>query len=1036
MNSAIAKRRISEVIRTDTVTSSKGDFFATHVPLKKIQILKKYTENKDSEFSSEEEVYNKIVANPSNKHQFVLVIGSSGAGKSHLIRWFDAKLRQVSNEEEVVLFVRRSDNTLKGTIKQLLDLDEVANIPNKEVYDRLVRANTAISEKKLKDMIYQNFIVEILNDDNHELLTNIQQKRLVSLLQNDVFQSKMLRDDGPIERIYAKIAENTAIDNRDIIASFEKEDFIAEGKFWDEIMINADKNACKMVTIISADSDMPAKLADYMNTLVDKVIQTCTGLEPGDFEQVFKEIRKEIKRQGKNLTLLIEDITAFTGVNVALLNVLTTEHTGMYIDENLCRISSIIGTTEVYYKNKFQDNHKDRVTEFLYIPNDIFGEDEEELFEFVGRYLNVMSLESDKIDEWINSGGDKKDYPVHEMIEGEGWDYIEISEGKKLNLYPFTKNAIIKLYNKVLQPDYRTPRYLLRDVIERTVRDALYNKSNFPGFKIENIPLMNPIAHREYVRQRVNDDKFERLINFMCIWGNASAYETINDGVKCISDIPQNIYKELNLPVIDGIKIYVNDNIADKSKSNTKANPTTPVSKSAAVEKNAVKVKEKNEAEEKYKAALQALENWIDGGTIETSSTLSNGRSFRKIKDIMCSYLYSAINWQYEGISMDNINKIKNGKNSLIGFERQKQGQDLMFVMLPADRETQSIIEAFLAWDILGKGSWNFEDAPVMLYRVQLWTEKIKDELIKKLISFDNYPIDYYSCSIISEIYRLILFGIYKENDLKKFDNRLLLEDNIEKPMTNSHSNQWNALLNIMIKDENDKTNKNNIINYYNLIQGIQKSSQVFLDYAEFEKEVSRILNNKLKVDKEVLKKSDPVKLRRDSREYLLKIIERVDQVNSSEKEKADKYINKINGYFDKEEIYEDDINDLVDDIIDFYDEANKAQINIKYDDIIIEKVKNDAILIEKAIETISEVKTKKNTIESLMLFSKDPIKHLETLTTLLDKVDSDVRIVQNEIKRRSENLSINNSGVSNKRYSDEKALLKENEEILAKMEG
>ncbi len=91
---------------------------------------------------------------------------------------------------------------------------------------------------------------------------------------------------------------------------------------------------------------------------------------------------------------------------------------------------------------------------------------------------------------------------------------------------------------------------------------------------------------------------------------------------------------------------------------------------------------------------------------------------------------------------------------------------------------------------------------------------------------------------------------------------------------------------------------------------------------------------------------------------------------------------------------------------------------------------------MKKAIETISEVKTKKNTIESLMLFSKDPIKHLETLTTLLDKVDSDVRIVQNEIKRRSENLSINNSGVSNKRYSDEKALLKENEEILAKMEG
>ena len=60
-----------------------------------------------------------------------------------------------------------------------------------------------------------------------------------------------------------------------------------------------------------------------MNTLVNNVIQTCAGLEPGDFEQVFLEIRRELKRQGKSLTLLIEDITAFTGVNVALLNVLS-----------------------------------------------------------------------------------------------------------------------------------------------------------------------------------------------------------------------------------------------------------------------------------------------------------------------------------------------------------------------------------------------------------------------------------------------------------------------------------------------------------------------------------------------------------------------------------------------------------------------------------------------------------------------------------------------------------------------------------------
>ena len=42
MNSEIAKQRLSEVIRIDTITSSYGDFMATHVPFKQIQLQKEY----------------------------------------------------------------------------------------------------------------------------------------------------------------------------------------------------------------------------------------------------------------------------------------------------------------------------------------------------------------------------------------------------------------------------------------------------------------------------------------------------------------------------------------------------------------------------------------------------------------------------------------------------------------------------------------------------------------------------------------------------------------------------------------------------------------------------------------------------------------------------------------------------------------------------------------------------------------------------------------------------------------------------------
>lgn len=133
MNSEIAKSRIGEVIRIDTVTSTQADFLATHVPVQNIHIRKKW-DSKTDKVMSEEKVFNKYVLNTENEHQFIIVIGSSGAGKSHLIRWFAARLEQSAPENEVVLFVRRSDNSLKGTIKQLLELPEVANIPNKAVY--------------------------------------------------------------------------------------------------------------------------------------------------------------------------------------------------------------------------------------------------------------------------------------------------------------------------------------------------------------------------------------------------------------------------------------------------------------------------------------------------------------------------------------------------------------------------------------------------------------------------------------------------------------------------------------------------------------------------------------------------------------------------------------------------------------------------------------------------------------------------------------------------------------------------------------
>ena len=56
MNSEIAKQRLSEVVRIDTITSSYGDFMATHVPFKQIQLKKEYDSAETSKTYTEEQI--------------------------------------------------------------------------------------------------------------------------------------------------------------------------------------------------------------------------------------------------------------------------------------------------------------------------------------------------------------------------------------------------------------------------------------------------------------------------------------------------------------------------------------------------------------------------------------------------------------------------------------------------------------------------------------------------------------------------------------------------------------------------------------------------------------------------------------------------------------------------------------------------------------------------------------------------------------------------------------------------------------------
>lgn len=1006
-------------MKPDSITASQGDFLATHVALKRLHLINKFdlmpTGGKDY---SEEEIYKEFVLNQDNRHQFITIYGQSGTGKSHLIRWFQTRFHYDKPQNEVVLFIRRSDNTLKGTIRQLLATPEVQEISNKEVYDRLVKATVIEDESKLKGRIYHDFINEVEHDDeSHEIrLTNVKRKRLTAFLNNEVVQYHLMSSDGPIERIYSKVAENSSVD-RDTVAQFQQRDFMVSTDLFEDILrAGADPKAEKMARELMADEsgkDEAKKIADYLNQFVNDVIQRCAGIEPGDFRDIFQDIRKELFRIGKNLTLFIEDVTSFTGVDDALLDALIVDHTGMNTIDKLCRISSIIGTTSNYLQTNFRDNHKDRITQYVYIQSDAF--DENEVFEFVGRYINAMSLPESVISDWMTNHAMASEYPVHEVKEGSKWEFVPIEFGKQLCLYPFTKNSIRYLYRYALTQGHQTPRYIIRDIIEPVISDILANKESFPSNKYNIININTTLSYM--IHNQVKDEhKADRLLRFLSIWGDGTPDQYVKGGTIYISDIKKEVIEEIGLPALRLSEVHPPKQPVPKSNTN----PNGDSQRIDQVEPPVPTIP--NKIQEKVIKSNAELSNWTSGNSIDVSANVGTSGVLRAAQGDICDYLMSSINWQAEGISVDNITKIKNSSVRLVTFENQTKLRAPGFYVMPANRDSMNVISIFIRWREYGSQSWNYPESDFDAYLVTSWSSRIKDVIIKAVREEAVSNTSYIEAAIASEIYRMILCGEFKERKLDNLTLKHLFELKQIKVEKTYHTKEWNSLVSLLSQRGADISNKETVRQYFNLPQG-SGGSIIVLDEPNLKKVFDKVKTDRLKIADEAFESQDFVKPRRDVFDYLKDIIERIQSVAKAEVENARSIIQDIYGYFDSDDIEEDDITDFAEKVKEFYTEINNTRIPVAFSSSDI--IKANAKQIAKAISDIGEVIDEDDPLTIIMTFAIDPVSDLQPLVTLFKQLETDMLKVDKQLNIRKEALGdICDTNDSINRYANEKAEL------------
>jgi hypothetical protein len=316
--------------------------------------------------------------------------------------------------------------------------------------------------------------------------------------------------------------------------------------------------------------DYSYKLVDALNERHNSAVQNVLGISSDGLKELFLRLRRELR--DRRLVLLLEDITAWEGVDRQLIDVLVT-NVETRQEQDLCPMVSVVGVTPAYFQNKsFQANYFQRITHHVQLGNpsstQVYQEvsalqTQESQIAFAARYLRATRVGVERLTEW-NGGPDPVPNPCESCLHRETC-HREFGSYQGIGLFPFTGKAITRLYSVLRDPQhtatYQTPRGMLQGVLSPTLQHPqALDAGDYPGPEIET-DLIGEDDRRlfehgqmaEILEASVESGRIrERMRRLIAYWGRkgSAATHTVadDDGSLVYGGVRQGIYQALGLP--------------------------------------------------------------------------------------------------------------------------------------------------------------------------------------------------------------------------------------------------------------------------------------------------------------------------------------------------------------------------------------------------------------------------------------------------------------------------------------------------------
>lgn len=462
---------------------------------------------------------------------FIPIVGGSGTGKSHLVRWVRDQTKGVEGWEARYLPKNRTG------IRQAIEI-VIRGLAGPRIIEAREALEAAPAHTETDEVLAERLLDELAllvahadelpstagsTDPREGELRRKLQRDLPDVLRDPVVRRKLVQPGAVVLRLVGLAIRGRQEDDGldDDATRFLETDLPLT---FEEIG-DASRGARSLLTQLATIPDLLHAAIALINDALPLAEKRVSVSGQVDLVEIFREVRRALFDADKQLVLFIEDLTVLHGVEREFLDAIVEP--AQADDGVMCSLRVIFAVTEGHFDNL--DTVRTRCDDAYWLdaPYGADGVDLDEALSFLGRYLNSSRLDPDSVegawqqrhdDNWLANACTPCPHRdlCHETFGTSAEGY---------GLYPLNPSAAGRFVEAVSRERF-DPRDVVRELINRFLLHGAVDlrQAEFPSdaalatFDRTTEPLAPLVASELQSRRPVDH---ERIINTLRYWSDS-----------------------------------------------------------------------------------------------------------------------------------------------------------------------------------------------------------------------------------------------------------------------------------------------------------------------------------------------------------------------------------------------------------------------------------------------------------------------------------------------------------------------------------